>query len=60
MLVAPTSCLEGHGKSFHLLYTVSAQWETGRFITEGGLSSEFTSYGLFGENNVQMTVYSGL
>ena len=60
VLVAPTRCFECHGRLFHLLHTVSAQREARRFITEGGLSSEFTSHGLYGESIVRMTVDSGL
>ena len=40
--------------------TVSPRREARTFSTEGGLASEFTSHGLFGESIVRMTVDSGL
>ena len=40
----------------YFLCTVSPRREATWLITEGGLLSEFTSQGLYGENVFQMTV----
>ena len=43
-----------------MTYTVSPRREATWLITEGGLSTEFTSHGLYGENVFQTTGLGGL
>ena len=53
-------CLTSHAHRSCIQYTVSPRREAKWLITEGGLSSEFTSHGFYSENVFQMTGQSGL